>query len=134
MVSRSRVGADSVTIGFPAVPGGPPDFLLGYKSLRIGGPPAGTAERPGVRTPPACPESGSWTNTLTFTYRDGVTQTQTATTPCRAGARAPVQHALPGRPVAGRAQPGRQDRACRLDTRQAAPAAGDAPRAAGHGR
>jgi hypothetical protein len=108
LVSRSRVSADSVTIGFPAVPGGPPDFLLGYKSLRIGGPAAGAAGRPGVRTPPACPESGSWTNTLTFTYRDGVTQAQTATTPCRAGARAPaLLPCLAGRSPVGRARVGR---------------------------
>ena len=107
VVSRSRVGADSVTIGFPALPGGPPDFLLGYKSLRIGGPPAGSGNRVGVRTPPVCPASGNWTNTLTFTYRDGVTQSQQTQTPCRAGQASLGRPCLASRVPIGRRRVGR---------------------------
>ena len=35
----------------------------------------GPNRRSFLRTPPQCPASGRWTNTATFTYRDGVSQT-----------------------------------------------------------
>ncbi len=89
MVSRSPVGRSTVTIGFPAIPGGPPDFLLGYKSLTTTGPPAESAGRTYARTPPACPASGHWTNSFTFVYRDGVSQRQDTQTPCRAAGTTP---------------------------------------------
>jgi hypothetical protein len=37
-------------------------------------------------TPPSCPPSGSWTNTVTFSYRDGSSDQHSAPTPCRAKA------------------------------------------------
>jgi hypothetical protein len=53
-----------------------------------------------LTTPPACPRSGEWVNTVTYTFRDGVEQTFTATTPCRrpaAGAK-PLRVAIRGVP------------------------------------
>lgn len=35
-----------------------------------------------LRTPPACPATGAWTTTATFTYRDGSSQRLASTTPC----------------------------------------------------
>jgi hypothetical protein len=34
-------------------------------------------------TPPSCPASGSWTTTVTFSYRDGSSDQHSAATPCR---------------------------------------------------
>jgi hypothetical protein len=34
-------------------------------------------------TPKSCPPSGTWTNTVAFSYRDGTTDQHTASTPCR---------------------------------------------------
>jgi hypothetical protein len=33
-------------------------------------------------TPPACPASGAWTNTATFSYEDGSSDSHSVTTPC----------------------------------------------------
>jgi hypothetical protein len=35
------------------------------------------------RTPRSCPASGMWTNTVTFSYRDGTSDQHSASTPCR---------------------------------------------------
>jgi hypothetical protein len=45
----------------------------------------GGRRRAYMRTPPTCPPTGLWTTGVTFTYRDGSTQTLSATTPCRSG-------------------------------------------------
>lgn len=34
-------------------------------------------------TPPSCPPSGTWTTTVTFSYRDATSDQHTASTPCR---------------------------------------------------
>ena len=33
-------------------------------------------------TPPTCPPSGAWTNTVTFSYRDGSSDQHSSTSPC----------------------------------------------------
>ena len=35
-----------------------------------------------VTTPPICPASGTWTSTIVFTYRDGVSQTASSPSSC----------------------------------------------------
>jgi hypothetical protein len=35
------------------------------------------------RTPPTCPASGTWTNTVVFSYRDGTSDQHVAPTPCK---------------------------------------------------
>lgn len=108
MVSRSPVGQSTVTVGFPAIPGGPPDFLLGYKSLATAGPAGGRGSRFYARTPPSCPASGHWTNSFTFLYRDGVSQHQDTQTPCRpAGTTAGGGRCLAQRAPIGRRRIGR---------------------------
>jgi len=34
-------------------------------------------------TPPTCPAAGAWTTTVTFSYRDGSSDSHTASTPCQ---------------------------------------------------
>jgi hypothetical protein len=67
--------------GFP-----PPDPFLAVKTVREIFDPvtqgAGASRRGYITTPSSCPASGQWTNTLTFTYRDGVTQTVPTNSPC----------------------------------------------------
>ena len=36
-----------------------------------------------IRTPRTCPRSGTWTNTATYAYANGDTETQTVKSPCR---------------------------------------------------
>jgi hypothetical protein len=43
---------------------------------------AGGRRRIYYRTPPACPATGNWSTTATFTYVDGFSQTLASPTPC----------------------------------------------------
>jgi len=38
--------------------------------------------KPFILSPQSCPASGVWTNTANFTYRDGVTESASSTSPC----------------------------------------------------
>jgi len=87
VVSRSKISGTSTTIEFPAFPGNPPpDNFTAIKTLRTSAPAFVRGDRTGLRTPPTCPDSGHWTNTLIFTYRDGVSQTVESHSPCRSQA------------------------------------------------
>ena len=75
------MGRDTLMINFPPAPGTPPEGAA-LKRERIV-----FFERSGPRgayltTPPTCPGTGQWVNTLTYTYRDGVTQQVTSPSPC----------------------------------------------------
>ena len=82
-VLRGAVRANRLTIDVPPLPGAPPDGGANRRER------ATFAASPYLRTPPACPASGVWTNRVTYTYRDGVRQTASSTSPCAAGAARP---------------------------------------------
>jgi hypothetical protein len=69
-------------VDVPLVPGTPPDGaaetheLIDLAARSSGG-------KAYMRTPRNCPRSGRWTNAVTYTFRDGVTQTFKTHTPCR---------------------------------------------------
>ena len=87
-VSRAAIVDQGRTIRAesPPIPGGPPDGFTAIKRVRIGLDPvtvdAGGVRRSYVTTPAACPASGVWINTVTFNYRDGVSQTVPTASPC----------------------------------------------------
>jgi hypothetical protein len=86
VVLRGRVGRNTIDLDVPMLPGTPPDGAAatsqrGQWDVR-------SAVRDGVQanyltTPPTCPRSGFWVNRVTYTYRDGVTQTAESRSPCR---------------------------------------------------
>jgi hypothetical protein len=85
-VSRSRISGSTITIEFPALPGNPPpDPYLAYKTFRSSSMPIVRAGRAYARTPPSCPAGGRWIGSLTFTYRDGVSQRVLTRPHCRPG-------------------------------------------------
>jgi hypothetical protein len=77
-VVRGKVEGTAITSEVPPIPGGPPDGFAAVKRVRL------SLDRQSgyVTTPRQCPASGSWTNTATFTYRDGVSQTVSNPSPC----------------------------------------------------
>lgn len=86
VVSRAQATDASFTTTVPPIPGGPPDgftaidrVMLEVDAVSIG--PAGQ-RRSYMTTPRSCPEGGSWTNTATFSYGDGVTETAQSASPC----------------------------------------------------
>ena len=83
VVLRAQVGENTIDLDTPMLPGTPPEGGAA-KSQR------GQWEaRPGfLTTPPTCPESGFWTNRITWTYRDGVEQTEESRSPCRQASKA----------------------------------------------
>lgn len=84
VVTRTRISGRTSSFEPPAAPGNPPpDNFTALKTLRLSGSPAGTSRRPYFRTPPSCPASERWITRITFTYRDGVTQSLEAPSPCR---------------------------------------------------
>lgn len=89
VVSRAPIeNGRTITAQSPPIPGGPPDGFTAIKQVRLSldrittG--SGKDRRSYVTTPPTCPPERSWTNRITFTYRDGQTQTATTESPCRA--------------------------------------------------
>lgn len=92
VVSRAAIQGNHLTSMAPPLPGTPPDggaldvvhTRFDAISREVGG-----VRRGYITTPSACPRGGTWTNTLAFTYADGVTQTVASQSPCtRPGARA----------------------------------------------
>jgi hypothetical protein len=91
VVARAAIQGGRLTSMAPPLPGTPPDggaldvvhTRLAAISREVGG-----VRRGYITTPSACPRGGAWTNTLSFTYSDGVTQTVASESPCtRPGAR-----------------------------------------------
>lgn len=87
--SRVEVGKRTFVSRVPPLPGAPPpDPFAALKDVfnRIEAIERrrSTAERDAyITAPPKCPQAGHWTLTATFTYRDGVVQTERSKTPCR---------------------------------------------------
>lgn len=103
-VSRAPIteGGTVITAQAPPLPGGPPDGYTALKRVQLELQPR-VALRDGVphayiTTPPTCPPSRTWTNTVTFTYRDQVTQTATSTTACHPGRTGGAPATDPGPP------------------------------------
>jgi hypothetical protein len=87
VAARSTIEDATITTNVPPLPGAPPpDPYLAVKTVRetfetvTRG--SGDSVRSYVTTPAACPARGYWTNTLEFTYRNGVTQTVPTKAPC----------------------------------------------------
>jgi hypothetical protein len=85
VVTRAKVTKDSADIPFPQLPGTPPDggaikrehAILYRATSRRGG-----RLRSYITTPPACPASGHWTLSGTYTYHDDSKQTKRSPSPC----------------------------------------------------
>lgn len=89
---RGKVEGNTLDVSLPPLPGTPPDG--GADTFEIINMGDASSVRDGRRvhyltTPPACPASGVWTNRVTDTFADGVTQSFTATTPCDAARATP---------------------------------------------
>jgi hypothetical protein len=85
VVSRAAIKGTHLTSMAPTLPGTPPDggaldvvhTRFDAIAREVGG-----VRRGYITTPSACPRGGKWTNTLAFTYADGVTQTIASQSPC----------------------------------------------------
>jgi hypothetical protein len=86
IVARSVISGGTITTEVSPVPGGPPDGFTAIKRVRLSLEPVsvgeGASRRSYVTTPDSCPTEKAWTNTVTFTYRDGVSQTVSDSSPC----------------------------------------------------
>jgi hypothetical protein len=85
-VLRGEVGKNTIDLDVPILPGTPPDGAAAKRQR--GQWLARSTVRDGKRanyltTPPTCPKSGFWVNRVTYSYRDGVTQSASSRTPCR---------------------------------------------------
>src|SRR3954447_6602033 len=75
-MERLKIEGARMSADVQHAPGGPPDGETAAREVDWSIP------RGWVITPPACPESGLWTSRGVFTFADGATVTETATTPC----------------------------------------------------
>ena len=123
-IERLRREGGSIVAEIREAPGGPPDGKSGVRSVDINI--AATAAW--MRTPSTCPASGQWTSSGTFTFYNGITVTETDTTPCDRPAAKPKKKSPPkkkGRPKRKRKRGGSSsDRPRRHDHRTALSAAG----------
>ena len=90
VASRGKIEGSTITTEVPPLPGfPPPDSFLAVKTVRetidtvTRG--SGSARRGYITTPGTCPATGRWTNSIAFTYRNGVTQTVASHSPCAPG-------------------------------------------------
>ena len=84
---RVAVGEGTLTSMVPPVSAAPPpDPFLAVERVDVVLDRLSNARGRFITTPPTCPGSGVWTNRATFTYRDGVSQTEASRSPCRAAA------------------------------------------------
>jgi hypothetical protein len=81
-IVRAKVEGGTVTTETPPLPGGPPDGFSAVKRVRFSLNAVSAGGRGYITTPGRCPAGRSWTNTATFTYRDGISQTVTNGSPC----------------------------------------------------
>jgi hypothetical protein len=92
-VARASIHGTTITSEVPPVPGGPPDGFTAIKRVRVGvraiSVGRGSSRRSYVTTPDSCPTSGTWTNEVEFTYRDGISQTVASQSPCRRSSKRP---------------------------------------------
>jgi hypothetical protein len=83
-VVRASVRGREVLTEVPPLPGAPPpEPFAAIKRASVRLDRITRAGRAYVTTPPACPRNKAWVNTVAFTYRDGVKQTERSTVPCR---------------------------------------------------
>lgn len=82
VVARSRIEEGTVYVGAPPLPGGPPDGFTAIKRVDVVLDRISIGGRNYVTTPPTCPAGGGWESMIQFTYRDGVSQTATSSSPC----------------------------------------------------
>ncbi len=79
-VLRAPISGTTITSDVPTLPGTPPDGgaldQVHYEDF-----PVVKDGRGYITTPPTCP-TGTWINSVTFTYADGVTQTVRSASPC----------------------------------------------------
>lgn len=95
VVSRPTIRGNVITSNFPTLPGRPPpDPYTALRTLRLASPPLVRGGRAYWRTPPTCSSSGRWTGSMTFTYKDGVSQTVPTVAPCSRPAVAPARLTL----------------------------------------
>jgi hypothetical protein len=81
--TRTAVGDRTFTSQAPPIPAADPsDPYLAIKRVRLSISAVTRAGRAFIKTPPSCAAGGAWTNTGTFTYRDGQTQTVSSRSPC----------------------------------------------------
>jgi hypothetical protein len=88
VVARATIQGGRLTSSAPPLPGTPPDggaidvvqSQLHSISRNVGGETRGY-----ITTPPECPPSHVWVNSLSFTYADGVTQSVESPSPCLEG-------------------------------------------------
>jgi hypothetical protein len=80
-VVRGTVGTTTLDIDLPFLPGSPPDGAADKRERAVfyarSGPHGNY-----LTTPRRCPRSHVWTETVQYTYRDGVTETARLKTPC----------------------------------------------------
>jgi hypothetical protein len=98
VVLRGQVGENTIDLDVPLLPGTPPDGGAAKRQRGQWEPRASVRDGNQVNyltTPPTCPESGFWINRVTYTYRDGITQTAESKSPCK----------LPGEPPADERAP-----------------------------
>jgi hypothetical protein len=86
IVARSTIEGATITSEVAPVPGGPPDGFTAIKRVRLSleerSTGRGKSHRGYFVTPDVCPRERAWTNTITFTYRDGVSQTTRNSSAC----------------------------------------------------
>jgi hypothetical protein len=82
LVTRSVVEGRTITTEVPPTPGGPPDGFAAIKRVRLRLEPVSRGGASYLTTPPICPAGGSWTTTLTFTYRDDGSYAVASPSPC----------------------------------------------------
>lgn len=82
LVTRGTIDGRRVITETPPIPGGPPDGFAALRNVDLQMRAVSTGGGAYVSTPASCPGSGSWASTGEFTYRDGVTQRTSSTTPC----------------------------------------------------
>lgn len=99
VASRARVEGGTITAEVPPIPGGPPDNFTAIDTVDLTLKAVTKDGKHYVTTPPSC-AGGSWTNSITFKYRDGQSQTVNTPSPCVASAAGGgANGATPGRKV-----------------------------------
>lgn len=84
VASRIEVSGRELVSTVPPLPGAPPpDPFLALKDVTNSLDRIQTDDGAYITAPPRCRKGGKWTITAEFTYRDGVSQTEKASTPCR---------------------------------------------------
>jgi hypothetical protein len=88
VVTRSEVRGSQIINSAPPLPGTPPDggaIDVVHARLDAITRGVGSARRGYITTPGDCPATASWTNSVTFTYADGVSQLVSTASPCAQG-------------------------------------------------